>query len=136
MLVKFVGNNFSQQLLSIGFSPKSKINLTPGREYEVFSISSWPEDNYYCVILDVGIPSWIPSTVFETVDDRLPEDWIRTELEGELKLLFGPEELVKDEASYNSLVNLEPDAVTRFWQYVEGDRLSRYFDASCSQAKT
>lgn len=136
MVVKFVGNNFSQHLLSIGFNSESEMNLTLGREYEVFSISNWCEDNYYYMILDVDIPSWIPSTVFETVNDRLSEDWIRTELEGELKLLFGPEELVKDEASYNSLVNLEPDAVTRFWQYVEGDRLSRYFDAGGIQAKT
>ncbi len=127
MLVKFIGNNFSQHLLSIGFTPRSKINLTPGREYEVFSISGWREENYYCVILDVNIPSWIPSTVFETVDKRLPEDWTRTELEGELKLLLGPEELVKDEASYNSLVNLETDAVTRFWQYVEGSCLHRRY---------
>jgi hypothetical protein len=122
MLVKFMESSFSDHLLSIGFTSESQLHLTPGREYEVFSIAEWNEDKYYCVILDVNIPCWIPSTVFGTVNDQIPGDWKHTKIGDELDFLLGPEQLVQDEASYIALVSLEPDAVTRFWEYVDSGR--------------
>ncbi|MEX0732203.1 MAG: hypothetical protein WED00_08880 [Aquisalimonadaceae bacterium] len=119
MLVKFIGNRFSPDLASVGFTAETRLDLTEEREYEVYAVAEWPESNYCCVISDVDMPLWAPVGVFTTLRDNIPDNWILAKLGTDLKFIQGPEFIARDEDAYSALVSLEPDAVDRFWQHIE-----------------
>ena len=119
MLATFITTTLTPSLMTAGFTSDMTFDLTIGKKYRVFGVSTWQEDDYFCVIDDNRLPSWIPRSLFECSDLSIPNDWIYTQMGDVLKSVHGPEFIARDEESYNALVSLEPDAVDRFWKYVE-----------------
>jgi len=104
----------------IGCFPESEIHITKNKEYEAYAIASFKQKISLQIINDLELPSWLPICFFEVCDNSLPPDWICNFFDDEPKMVIGPSFIAKDIKSYNSMVELEPDAVALFWEGVKG----------------
>jgi hypothetical protein len=57
--------------------------------------------------------------LFEIVDRTVPSDWVCLLQNRSLRMVMGPEFIAKDEESYGSMVENDPDAVKQFGNYVK-----------------
>lgn len=96
--------------------------VTAGKEYEVQSISLFNGIVSLQIVDDIDYPAWYPFVLFEIVEGSLPSDWQcrlfpNNDITG-VTMILGPEFIVKDEAAYEAMVELDPDQVDRFWKRV------------------
>ena len=99
--------------------------VTVGKEYEVHALAIFDGIVMMQIVDDVGMPSWRPGWLFETLDGAMASDWIcNAPNDGPISLLVGPPFVVQDEASYTQMVELETDQVARFWKRID-DKLLR-----------
>lgn len=97
------------------------VRLTSERCYDVYGVAFFPDGAFVFIIDDENCPRILPQHAFETVDESVPRDWVCTLLvrndEMDCFALLGPRFFAKDLESYESLVQLESDAVDQFWKY-------------------
>jgi hypothetical protein len=96
--------------------------ITVGKEYVVHAVSVLNDGIPFVQFVDdIGYPAWQPYLLFNVVDTFLPSDWrcncVRTS-EGASALLLGPEFVVRDEQSYQGMVELYAEQVDRFWKRI------------------
>jgi hypothetical protein len=101
-------------------SPPVKLDLTIGKEYDVYALALFEESLTLQIIDDLNYPFWFPASLFEIVDRTVPNDWICLLQNRSLRMVMGPEFIAKDEESYNSMVEIDLDAVKQFGNYVKG----------------
>lgn len=104
------------------YTTRAQTFLTVGNEYEVHAVAIFKGSPRLQVVDDLGYPSWRASWLFDMVDTSLPRDWICNVLDDEPRLLLGPEFVARNEASYEAMVELEPDQVARFWERLDALR--------------
>lgn len=119
MRALFRHGGFSERLIRLGFTRHSHLNLTIGKEYEIFAVVMWSEVIFFCVVSDLDLPSWIPSTLFSVTDGHLRSDWLFAEFDDEVAFVLGPDFIAKSKEAYGALVELKSDAVERFWKYID-----------------
>jgi hypothetical protein len=102
---------------SRGDSP-SQIFLTPSKEYEVYALAIFSGETILLVVSDIDYPGWYTSNFFETVDATIPSNWICSFSSDEPTLIIGPNFIAFSLDSYRAMVELEPESVVNFWQYV------------------
>jgi hypothetical protein len=99
-------------------SPQSETYLTLGQEYDVHAMSFFKGVVFFQIVY-LKFPIWLPAWFFEVRDATIPNDWICSLPGDHLQMVVGPEFLAADEASYNRMVELEPELVAAFWQRVD-----------------
>lgn len=104
----------------MGVGEPSQIAVTVGKRYEICALSRWRNIVYFQVVDDLGYPTWLPAWLFHVDDGSLPADWICTLLEGAVEMIIGPRFIAEDEATYQRMVELDPESVSRFWQRYGG----------------
>jgi hypothetical protein len=99
--------------------------ITAGTEYDVHAVAVIATGTgvpFVQVVDDLGYPAWLPHILFNIVDMSLPLDWrcncVKTG-DGGNALLLGPDFVVRDEQSYNDMVELDADQVDRFWRRID-----------------
>lgn len=113
--------NAPDEVLDAGWCKECIPDITPGKAYEVHAISifgqpeiGWPRLLSFQIVGDSGVPTWLPSFLFDVVDRVLPADW-----EGNLfpsgNFVIGPPFVVESEEARRSIVELEPEAMQKFW---------------------
>jgi hypothetical protein len=100
-------------------SPPYKHNLTIGKEYEAYALALFEESLTIQIIDDLNYSDWVPASLFEIVDRTVPSDWVCLLQNRSLRMVMGPEFIAKDEESYGSMVENDPDAVKQFGNYVK-----------------
>lgn len=96
--------------------------ITVGNEYDVHAVSVLDDGiPFVQFVNELGYPAWQPHILFEILDMSLPPDWrcncVKTS-DGGHALLLGPEFVVRNEQSYNDMVELHADQVDRFWKRI------------------
>ncbi|MFZ3287775.1 MAG: hypothetical protein WA191_13120 [Telluria sp.] len=119
MKAKFLQRKVLEKLKRLGYSEHSQIRLTVDREYKIYCVVIWSDVTFFCVINDLELPAWIPSSYFSMVDKHPASDWIFNEIDDEVLLILGPDFIAKDKGSYASLVEHKPEAIKMFWEYVD-----------------
>ena len=97
-------------------SPTSFTGISIGKEYDVHALSVFQVIVFFQIVTDVRIISWLPTWFFELCELHMPSDWICNLLTGDLQMVIGSDFVATDEASYNLMVELDVDAVAKFWQ--------------------
>jgi hypothetical protein len=103
--------------------------LTPGKEYVVYLITSWKGETWYFISDDAlrNYPSTYPAPLFEVSDHRLSASWqIDVEPSGVMTLAFA--EWFADPYYYDKLTDLQKAEVANFQQ------ISARMDAESSNA--
>lgn len=95
-----------------------QVFLTISQEYEVHALAAFANAIFLQVVDDNNYPAWYPAWLFNVVDKTLPSDWIGNIFHDELELVFGPEFIARDEASYSAMVELESNSVRQFWNRI------------------
>jgi len=117
MIVKALYSNCKHapsEVLRLGFSKSSVINLTKGNAYTVYAFSVFNGVVFLCILDDLDNPAWLPSFLFETIDSSMPKDWNANLLKDEPALVVGPEFISKDQEAYEQMVELLPSKVEQF----------------------
>jgi hypothetical protein len=99
-------------------TPPSQIFLTASKEYEVYALAVFDGDTIFLVVSDIDYPHWYISKFFETVDAQIPSNWICNFSSDEPTIIIGPDFMASSLDSYRAMVELEPESVANFWQYV------------------
>ena len=58
------------------------VDLTPGREYEVYGLRANQEGKFYLVLTDTihnNLPWWMPEGFFDNTEEEIPSLWIQRE---------------------------------------------------------
>ena len=99
-----------------------------GSEYYVLGVTGWKEAEYLLVIDEDGFISSPPAVFFEITDNRVPNDWILTILNGEygFNFILGAEILAKDDKAYNDLFEGDAESTEAIWSYIDslGDQVN------------
>ncbi len=123
MKIKAIRTNFENaptDMIPHGYSHQTKTHITLNKEYEVFALCIFNGAIFVQIICDVNIPDWLPSTwLFEVTEKNIPSDWICNFFNSQPYMVMGPEFEAKDLESYEQMVELEPEAVTKFWERVK-----------------
>ena len=97
--------------------------LTPPNEYEVHAMSLFDGFLFLQIVNDIRFPAWLPFVLFEEIDGTIPSDWKCTffprNSERGLLMLLGPDFIVRDEKSYQEMVELDAEQVDRFWKRID-----------------
>ncbi|WP_152605913.1 hypothetical protein [Dickeya undicola] len=105
------------------FSPLEK-----GVEYTVYGMMYYPLRTDLLVCPDGDAPLWVPSNLFDVLDDRLPSDWgcVITEKKGgyaDLRDAFGINaicgylELIRSYEHYIGILERDPSELQKFYSY-------------------
>jgi hypothetical protein len=117
-----------------GYIGQNQQFLTHANEYEVHAMSFFDGLLFLQIIDDTRFPAWVPSSLFEQADTSIPSDWKCTmfprSTEKGILMLLGPDFIVRDEKSYQEMVELDADQVDRFWKRI--DSLSEQDDSARS----
>jgi hypothetical protein len=100
--------------------------ITVGKEYAVHAVAVLTNGVAFLQFVDdLGYPAWQPYILFEVVDMSLPADWrcncLKTR-DGGNAMFLGPDFVVRDEQSYQAMVELDADQVDRFWKRIDSLR--------------
>ena len=106
-------------LLDLGWSRQSRPSISPGREYAAYGLSVWRGSTSFLVIDDDNMPRFLPAWLFRQVDSSMPPGWICSCFEGEVTMVIGPAFIAESVEAYTDLVELVPDQVRRFREYVQ-----------------
>lgn len=109
------------------FFQEDFIDVTLDREYNIYALSSWENHFFFLIRSDSDFPAWPHSSIFSVTDSGIPDDWICTIRSGQVKMILGPEFVADDIEAYNSMVELETEAVKSFWERVESDKVERIY---------
>jgi hypothetical protein len=99
--------------------------ITMGKEYEVMAVVQFHGLALFQTVHDDECPGWLPTWLYDVVDASIPHEWICTTIYEQGWIAIGPEFVVKDDESYEQMVQREPDAMAKFWE-----RLTRKPSAS------
>jgi hypothetical protein len=121
MKAMFLGlrNGFSNELLALGFTPRSELHLVENHNYDIYGISIWRNVTGYLMIpTGEPNPDWMPAELFHVTDPRLPRNWFyfysKTQNSHGVTHLMSYKEMVTDENHYIDLIEREPDALKVF----------------------
>lgn len=94
-----------------------------GEVYDVHAIALWAGGTVHYLIYDrdAGVPVWNPADLFDVINAELPSNWSYRYLgfnpDGEPRpvlALWGYEELVRDAAHHDALLEADPVALEIF----------------------
>lgn len=107
--------------------------VTHPNEYDVHAMALFDGLLFLQIVDDIRFPAWVPFVLFEVLDGTMPKDWKCNTFPQNgangLVMLVGPEFVVRDEQSYQGMVELNADQVDRFWKRI--DSLSQADDLEC-----
>jgi len=115
MRVKMIRSLSEERPASIQDLHESQVFISTGTEYEVHALVVFEGGVHFQVVDDLPMINWYPMWYFEVVDPTIPDDWICNLFDDVLQMVLGPDFVARDEASYNSMVELEWDATDKFW---------------------
>ena len=121
MRAKAIRNTFKgcpPALAAIG-SPQTNTHITIGCEYEVHALSMFRGVACVQIVNDLKLISWLPSWFFVVCDPSLPTNWICGFHSEDLQMVVGPDFIANSEASYNKMVELNPQSVASFWHRLD-----------------
>ncbi len=82
MIVKCRANNITglpKKLQEFFFRQDSRtglIDITPGKNYQVYGIQESDLGKFYLVMDDVrDLPWWMPASLYAVIDERIPHSW-------------------------------------------------------------
>lgn len=105
-------------LLDLGWSIKSQVRVTPGKEYTAYAVSVWRGVAHALIIDDDDLPSFLPAWFFQQLDGRIPDDWICNVFHDDMAMIIGPAFIAGEAGTYEAMVELVPSQVSRFRDYV------------------
>lgn len=102
-----------------GFTREKIFDLTPGKEYVAFGITTHAGGWWYYVEDDLGrnYPVWRPEVLFEVVDSTVPEHWIGhndVDYYGQKQTTLSFPEWASDPYFYERLVDEDEAAVITY----------------------
>jgi hypothetical protein len=100
--------------------------VTERNEYDVYAMSWFDGVIFLQIVNDVRLPAWVPFILFEVIDGTMPNDWkcnlFPQNAASGLGMLIGPAFIVRDEQSYQEMVELNSEQVSRFWKRYEASQ--------------
>jgi hypothetical protein len=116
------GKDLPEEFLETGWTPRSRFDLTVGREYAVRGICLTGRALEYLVEDDGQMPQWYPAAVFAVTDNHLPPGWrFRIFSPGSLvTAVWGYAELT-DERHFDALSERDPNALRIFGDQRDAD---------------
>ncbi|AVX38423.1 hypothetical protein CS535_19645 [Yersinia massiliensis] len=102
--------------------------LEIGVEYKVYGVMFYSNRTDFLLCPEENMPLWVPSNLFEVLDDRFPNDWgcvITEKKEGYVDLyeafgisaICGYLELVRSYQHYLGILEREPSELQKFYMY-------------------
>jgi hypothetical protein len=112
-----IGSALGKKHFAIGYTPKSVLHLTVGKEYRIFAMQIWRSLLDVLLSDDTGKPQWYPIEIFKVSDSRLPNDWLFKSTPDEeygLQALWGYKSIVEDPLHHDGMLELEPEHLKIF----------------------
>ena len=112
------------QKYAFGQDQQGSLPLAIGKKYVVSAIKAVEGVDFYLIIGDKselkGDPWWYPASLFTTIDDTTPDDWVSV-AKNEDSSMTGFKELVNDPRGefYNALEDGEAGALAVFLKHYE-----------------
>ena len=90
--------------------------VTTGHEYDVQALAIFEGHAFYQIVDDLPMPAWREAWAFDLVDSAIPADWICSVFQEQPRLVLGPPFLAESIEAYETMVELHPEQVLRFWR--------------------
>lgn len=113
----------------IGENNETQFNpLKIGVEYKVYGVMFYPTRTDMLLCPDGSNPLWVPSNIFEVLDNALPNNWgcvLTEKKDGYSNLyedfgitaIFSYLQLVRSYQHYIGILEREPDELQKFYEY-------------------
>jgi hypothetical protein len=122
VIAKYSDCKSIKDIEKFGCFRESEIDITKNKGYEVHAVIFHGDIPYLQIINDVNCPVWLASVFFEISNTSVPNDWIcniASDEDDQPVLIIGPEFIARDVLAYDRMVELEPEAVTLFWERIK-----------------
>jgi hypothetical protein len=111
-----------------GFFDESIIHIKIGSEYEVHAISIFSGVTFFLIINDFNLFDWKIAWLFETIDRKIPSDWIVSPFTDEPSLVIGPSIIAEDLDKYNRFVEGDPNLDYAMRKLIRNRKMSHTID--------
>lgn len=112
-----IGSALPDTWFSIGWTQKSKLDITIGRSYQIYAMALWRGHLVLLLCDDGGLPNWYPIDAFNVMSCQLPASWKFSYVQKPgslLQAVWGYGRLIDDPEHYDALLERDADAVNVF----------------------